>query len=207
MTPRYSAFIDEARTAVAAGREPNLDALQTRLRAAAKRERLQADATGRAEIDQAEKHALEQLKRVVTVHRARLLLAREPAAPQLPTPAVVEPLRRTLLRTRPTISGNMDVRRTEDGETLLLGWDAVSAVASWEVRFSERADARAEYTVSEELTLPATSTSVEVPLGERTMRVHVLGRGRDGRLVRRALISALTREAWGDRWERRASAS
>jgi hypothetical protein len=37
--------------------------------------------------------------------------------------------------------------------------------------------------------------------------VHLLGRGRDGRLLRRAVISALTRGAWGERWERRASAS
>jgi hypothetical protein len=37
--------------------------------------------------------------------------------------------------------------------------------------------------------------------------VHLLGRSRDGRLLRRALISALTQESWNDRWERRASAS
>jgi hypothetical protein len=39
------------------------------------------------------------------------------------------------------------------------------------------------------------------------VRVHLLGRGRDGRLVRRAIISALTREGWDERWQRRASAS
>jgi hypothetical protein len=48
---------------------------------------------------------------------------------------------------------------------------------------------------------------VEVPLGELPLRVHVLGHARDGRLVRRALISALTRDTWGDRWQQRASAS
>jgi hypothetical protein len=37
--------------------------------------------------------------------------------------------------------------------------------------------------------------------------VHVLGRDRGGRLVRRAIVSGLTRESWADRWERRASAS
>jgi hypothetical protein len=37
--------------------------------------------------------------------------------------------------------------------------------------------------------------------------VHVLGRTRDGRLLRRAVISGLTAENWRDRWQRRASAS
>jgi hypothetical protein len=83
----------------------------------------------------------------------------------------------------------------------------VPAVASWEVRISERPDPRADYVVQETLTLPAATTSVGLPLGDVPLRVHVLGRSRDGRLVRRALISALTRETWSDRWQRRASAS
>ena len=48
---------------------------------------------------------------------------------------------------------------------------------------------------------------VELELGDTPSRVHLLGRGRDGRLVRRAIISALTREGWDERWQRRASAS
>jgi hypothetical protein len=39
------------------------------------------------------------------------------------------------------------------------------------------------------------------------VRVHVLGRGRDGRLLRRAIVSGLTRENREARWERRPSAS
>jgi hypothetical protein len=140
---------------------------------------------------------------VITVHRARALMAREPAAP----PAAAAPPRRAVLRTRPTISGNMEVRRHADGETVILSWDAVPAVTSWEVRFSERPDARADYVVRETLTLPAAATTVELPLGEHPLRVHLLGRGRGGRLIRRALISALTRESWNERWQRRASAS
>jgi hypothetical protein len=35
----------------------------------------------------------------------------------------------------------------------------------------------------------------------------VIGRSRDGRPVRRALVSALTRETWTERWQRRATAS
>jgi hypothetical protein len=197
MTQAFEAIIDEARAAVAAKREPNAEALEARLRAAAKQARTRGDA---AAVDKAEQDALEQLKRVVSVHRARVRLSRAPAAP----PVVTPPPLRALLRTRPTITGNMDVSRKRDGETLLLRWDAAPAVAEWEVRFSERADARADYAVIETLTLPGTATSVEVPLGERTMRIHLLGKGRNGKIVRRSLISALTRDTWSEKWERRA---
>jgi hypothetical protein len=98
----------------------------------------------------------------------------------------------------------MEVRR--DGEAALV-WDAVTAVAGWEVRISERPDARSDYVVRETLTLASAATRVELPLGETPLRVHVLGRSRDGRLLRRAVISGLTRASWGERWQRRASAS
>jgi hypothetical protein len=75
------------------------------------------------------------------------------------------------------------------------------------VRFSERPDARADYEVRETLTLAPDATTVDLPLGDNPLRVHLLGRSRDGRLLRRAVISALTRSGWGERWERRASAS
>jgi hypothetical protein len=75
------------------------------------------------------------------------------------------------------------------------------------VRFSERADARSEYVVRETLNLPGNTTSVELALGELPRRVHLLGRANDGRLVRRAIVSALTQDNWDDRWQRRASAS
>jgi hypothetical protein len=198
MTQAFEAIIDEARAAVAAKREPNAQALEARLRAAAKQERTRGDSD---EIDKAEQDALEQLKRVVSVHRARIRLSREPAPPPVVVPP---PSLRALLRTQPTITGNMDVSRKRDGETLLLRWDASPAVAEWEVRFSERADARSDYAVIETLTLPGTATSVEVPLGERTMRIHLLGKGRNGKIVRRSLISALTRDTWSEKWERRA---
>jgi hypothetical protein len=55
--------------------------------------------------------------------------------------------------------------------------------------------------------LGAGETSAEVPLGPQPLRVHVLGRTRDGRLLRRAVISGLTEDNWRDRWQRRASAS
>ncbi|HWB23048.1 MAG TPA: hypothetical protein VG652_09185 [Gaiellaceae bacterium] len=198
MSQAYEAIIDEARAAVAAKREPNTEALEARVRALAKRQRTDGDP---AVADQAEQAALEQLKRVVSVHRARIRISREPAPPPVVTPP---PSLRARLRTQPTITGNMDVSRKRDGETLLLRWDAVPAVAEWEVRFSERADARADYAVTEAVTVPGSTTGVEVPLGDRTMRIHILGKGRNEKIVRRLMISGLTRETWSEKWERRA---
>jgi hypothetical protein len=194
----FEAIIDEARAAVAAKREPNAQALEARLRAAARQERAQGDP---AAVDKAEQDALEQLKRVVSIHRARVRLSREPAPPPVVAPP---PPLRALLRTQPTITGNMDVSRKRDGEKLLLRWDTIPAIVEWEVRFSERADARADYAVTETLSLPGETASVEVPLGERTMRIHLLGKGRNEKIVRRLMISGLTRDTWSEKWERRA---
>jgi hypothetical protein len=98
----------------------------------------------------------------------------------------------------------MDVRR--DGDAT-LAWRAEPKVAVWELRISERPGPRGDYEVREQGELPGESTSVDLPLGDAPLRVHLLGRDRSGRLVRRAILSGLTRETWGDRWQRRASAS
>ena len=98
----------------------------------------------------------------------------------------------------------MDVRR--DGETR-LAWRAEPNVTAWELRISERPDPRGDYVVRESGELPGDATSIDVPLGATPLRVHLLGRDRGGRLVRRTIVSGLTRETWGDRWQRRASAS
>lgn len=171
------AVLAEAREAIAAGRVPDADGLRARLR---------GDAAG-----------LAQLERILAIHRARARLSRtvEPA----PKPSL-----RSALRTKPTISANMDVRR---GEPFAVAWDPSPAVARWEVRFSQRADARSDYAVIETRELPGATTGIELPLGDRPLKVHLNGRDHSGRLVRRAVIAGLTREGWEDRWQRRASAS
>jgi hypothetical protein len=176
------AILQEARTAVAAGRPPDESVLRARLQA-----------------EGGDAQSLERLERVLSVHRARALV--EPAV--APAPAPRAPVR-AALRTKPTISANMEIRR-EPG--FAVAWDAVSSVAAWEVRISERPDVRADYVVRESLQLEPGVTRVELPLAEQPLRVHVLGRGRDGRLVRRAVVSGLTRDGWNERWQRRASAS
>lgn len=201
----HSAIVAEARAQVASGAAPELEALADRVRAAGRQLRPGASAARGAAIDAAERAALARLDRVTAVHRARLLLARQPAA--MPPAARAPGSARSMLRTRPTITGNMDVRRAGDGETLTLSWDTATGVAEWEVRLSVRPDSRSDYAVRETQTLPASRTTVDLTLGELPQRVHLFGRGRDGRLVRRAIISGLSRESWNDRWQRRASAS
>ncbi len=177
MTPE--GIIDEARALVAAGGSPDWKALRDRIRA------LGGD----------QRDALRRLERVGAVHRARASAAPGPAA-RAPRPV--------LLRGRATITGNMDVRRDGEGT---LAWRSEPKVAAWELRISERLDPRGDYEVRESGELPGDATSVELPLGDYPLRVHLLGRDRGGRLVRRAIVSGLTRETWGERWQRRASAS
>ena len=179
-------IIAEARALVAAGRDPDWKKLRDRIRG-----------LGLATAEQ--RDALRRLERVGAVQRARSSV--RPAVPAAaPTPVP----RPALLRTRATITGNMDVRR--DGETT-LSWRAEPKVTTWEIRISERPDPRGDYEVRESGELPGDATSVELPLGDTPLRVHLLGRDRGGRLVRRAILSGLTRETWADRWQRRASAS
>jgi hypothetical protein len=172
-------IIDEARALVAAGKSPDWKKLRDRIRA------LGGD----------QRDALRRLERVGAVHRAR---AATPPAPVAPAP------RPPLFKSRATITGNMDVRR--HGETTLV-WRAEPKVTSWELRISERPDPRGDYEVRESGELPGDATSVELPVGDAPLRVHLLGRDRSGRLVRRTIVSGLTRETWGDRWQRRATAS
>jgi hypothetical protein len=187
---QLTSILGTARADVAAGREPDMKALEARIRSAG---------GGRPE--------LQQLERVLTVHRARARLAAPPAAPPAQRTAPLRPRGRAAFRAQPTITGNMEVRRAPSPHGVELAWETTAAVTGWEVRVSERPDARSEYAVRETHDLAGSATRFELALGELPRRVHLLGRANDGRLVRRAIVSALTRENWNDRWQRRASAS
>ena len=178
-------ILTEARALVAAGGEPDWKQLRDRLRALGLPSEL-------------ERHALQQLERLRAVHRARRgrKTARAVEAPAAPG--------RSPLRTRATVTGNMDVRR---GEGDALAWRPEPGVAAWELRISERPDPRGDYELRESGELPGDATATELPLGDVPLRIHLLGRNRSGRLVRRAIVSGLTRETWAERWQRRASAS
>jgi hypothetical protein len=191
----YTVILDQARTSVAAGRTPDWSVLEARVKAVRQRPRATAGPDDEAQ-------ALKQLQLLAAVQRARARLTTPAAtAPRAPAGPPVA------LRERPAITGNMEVRRGTDGTAYVLRWDAAPAVLEWVVRVSERRGARGGYALREERVLPPGATSVEVPLGANALRVHLLGRGRGGRLVRRAVMSPLTPASWTERWQRRASAA
>jgi hypothetical protein len=187
----YAVILDQARASVAAGRDPDWSVLEARVRGVRERERNAA----------AELLALQQLKALASVQRARARLA--PATTSAPAPV----RRPALLRDRPTITGTMDVRRERDGDRFVLRWDRRPDVLRWEVRVSERVGTRGQYEAREERELSGDATELDVPVSDVALRIHLIGRGRGGKLVRRAVMSSLTRESWGERWQRRASAA
>jgi hypothetical protein len=187
----YAVILDQARASVAAGRNPDWSVLEARLRAVRHAERDSA----------AERRALQQLKALASVQRARARLA--PTTSSAPAPV----RRPALLRDRPTITGTMDVRRERDGDRFVLRWERRPDVLQWEVRVSERVGTRGQYEAREERELPSDATELDVPVSDVALRIHLIGRGRGGKLVRRAVMSSLTRDSWGDRGQRRASAA
>lgn len=200
----HAEILAEARAAVAAGAALNLTEVEHRLRAAT------ASIEGAA-ADASEAAAVSALKRIESVLRARALLTREPeqtpvAQPPAPPVAAPRPLSATL-RTKPTITGNMTVTRESDAGGARLAWEGSPAVATWEVRISDRPDPRGEYVVRETHELESAVTSIPITLGPHPSRIHVVGRGRDGRPILRTIISSVSEATWADRWTRKASAS
>jgi hypothetical protein len=186
MHPEHAAILDEARAQIARGSELDEAALEARIRAVGGRDA---------------ERAVEQLRRLVAVHRARRSLAAPPPAPTASAP----PPRQSGYRARPTIAANMAVRARGTGDSVTLEWDPVPGVASWEARLSERVDARSSYV--ERGTHVLDAPRLELRLGEQPQRIHLLGRNAYGRLVQRALISGLTSDNWRQRWQQRASAA
>jgi hypothetical protein len=146
--------------------------------------------------------ALEQLNRLLAVHRARRSLH---AAPPTATAPPVRPARRSTYKAKPTIAANMAVRAKATGDSVTLEWQAGPGVAAWEARLSERPDARSDYVERETRLLDG--PSLELALGDSPTRVHLLGRSAAGRLLQRAVISGLTADNWDQRWQQRPTAS
>lgn len=117
------------------------------------------------------------------------------------------PVRRLVLQPSATIVGNMAVRKKQTAQGLELSFDAAANVSEWRLRISVRPDPRQEYVEGEVVTLPAGSTSFEVELDEHPRRIQLYGHARDGRIVRRAVISALTSGNSNAQWKRQATAS
>jgi hypothetical protein len=172
------AILDEVRAQIARGVEPDVAALEARVRAVDPR-------------------ALAQLRRLLAVHRAKQSLARPVAAPT--------PSRAAAYRAKPTISANMSVRARAADDRVALEWPAADGVRAWEVRIGERRDARSPYVDRETLALDA--PRLELRLTDLPQRVSITGRNATGRIVQRALVSGLTSANWSQKWQQRASAS
>ena len=132
-----------------------------------------------------------------------------PAPPPAHAPGrpPARPVRRLALQPSATVVGNMAVRKEPTASGLELSWDAAANVSEWRVRVSTRIDPRRDYVEGEVVTLPAGATSFEVELDEHPRRIQLYGHARDGRVVRRAIVSALTSGNSGARWKRQGSAS
>jgi hypothetical protein len=124
--------------------------------------------------------ALARLDSVLAVHRARARLAQKVSDTKVSDT-------RSPLRTRVFASGDLAVRR---GDEHVIEWASDPAVHRWEIRV------RSE---SRELSEPR----AELVLTDRPVRVNIVGRSRTGKVVRRAVLSGLTRDNWNDRWQRR----
>jgi hypothetical protein len=179
--PDLAQILDEARAQIARGDEPDVAALEARIRT----------------VDEA---GVVQLRRLLAVHRAKRSLA-DPPQPAAPRPRAASPA----YRAKPTISANMTIRARRAGDAVALEWDAVRGVADWEARIGDRPNARSPYVDRDRLTL--TSPRVELRLTELPQRIAITGRNAAGRIVQRALVSGLTSSNWNQKWQQRASAS
>jgi hypothetical protein len=144
-----------------------------------------------------EEATLDALKSIVAT------AARAPA----PAPPAARPIRRLALQPSATIVGNMAVRKQPTERGLELAWDAAPQVIEWVLRVSVRPDPRQDYVEGEAETLPATTRSYEIELDEHPRRIQLYGHARGGKIVRRAVISALTSGNSGAQWKRQATAS
>ncbi len=142
-----------------------------------------------------------------TLAALRAIVASAPSAAPAPATQPAQPVKRLALQPSATIVGNMAVRKTPTAEGIELSWDAAANVTEWQVRVSVRPDPRQDYVEGEVATLPRSSTSFGVQLDEHPCRIQLYGHARDGRVVRRAVISALTSGNSGAQWKRQATAS
>jgi hypothetical protein len=137
--------------------------------------------------------------------RAIVGTAAPSAAPAPKQPA--RPIRRLALQPSATIVGNMAVRKQPTSDGIQLAWDPVPNVIEWTIRVSVRADPRQDYVEGEFLALGPATIRFDVPLDDLPRRIQLYGLARDRRIVRRAVISALTIGNSSAQWKRQATAS
>ena len=200
---RHALYLREAQRLVLDGLTPNEAGLTEGIRGETRRYLSSHPWLAHASLEPAvadtESTALAALHAIVT--------STQPVATPEPQTPQTRPVRRLALQPSATIVGNMAVRKKPVAQGLELSWDAVANVTEWRVRVSVRPDPRQDYVEGEVVTLPAAATTYSVELDEHPHRIQLYGHARDGRIVRRAVISALTRRNSGAQWKRQATAS
>ena len=136
-----------------------------------------------------------------------IVAAASPTASEVTTTQQPRPMRRLALQPSATIVGNMAVRKRLVDDGVELSWDTASNVTEWTIRVSVRPDPRQDYVEGDLLTLAPATVRIDVALDELPRRIQLYGLARDGRIVRRAIISALTSGNSGAQWKRQATAS
>lgn len=196
---RHALYLREAQRLVLEGSVPDGDGLTTGIRSETARylqsQPWLADPTLAPAVNGVEERTLAALQALVAA-----------AAPP-PTPPVARPIRRLALQPSATIVGNMAVRKQPTEKGIELAWDAAPQVNEWVVRVSVRPDPRQDYVEGEPETLPANARSYEVELDDLPRRIQLYGHARGGKIVRRAVISALTSGNSSAQWKRQATAS
>ena len=204
---RHAPYLREAQRLVAEMLAPDEGGLAAGVRAETRRylssQPWIAHASLEPAVAGAEGATLAALEALVSGARAQL----EPESTQVQAAASLRPVRRLALQPSATIVGNMAVRKKPTGDGVELSWDAAPNVADWTIRISVRPDPRQDYVEGELVTLPSTTMRLDVALDELPRRIQLYGLARDGRIVRRAIVSALTSGNSGAQWKRQATAS
>jgi hypothetical protein len=198
---RHSLYLREAQRLVVDGLAPDEAGLAEGIRDATRRYRTAGPWADRADLDP----AFDAAEAAALAALGRIARSARPPGPA-PAPSA-KPVRRLTLQPAATIIGNMTVRKRQVEDGLELAWDAAANVEEWKVRVSSRPDPRRDYVEGELIELPAGATSFVAALDEHPRRIQLYGHARDGRVVRRAVISALTSGNSGAQWKRQATAS
>jgi hypothetical protein len=200
---RHAAYLREAQRLVLDGLSPDEAGLADGVCAETQRYLASQPWLGHASLAPAvegvEGATLAALKAIVAA--ASPTVAPVTAAPPVPQ------IRRLTLQPSATIVGNMAVRKKPVGDAVELSWDTAANVTEWTIRVSVRPDPRQDYVEGELLTLPPATVRFDVALDEIPRRIQLYGLARDGRIVRRAIVSALTRGNSRAQWKRQATAS
>ncbi len=197
---RHALYLREAKRLVIEGFVPDASGLEAGIRAETRRylrSHPSFESTPLARVAAAVEEA------TLAVLKAIVAGARTPVSPTPPA----RPIRRLTLQPAATMVGNMVVRKKRTDAGVELSWDGAPNVVEWTLRVSTRPDPRQDYVDGDPVTLPATARSHEVGLDEHPRRIQLYGHARDGRVVRRAVISALTSGNSGAQWKRQATAS